>query len=403
MLRAAAAIALASILSSALRLTAHRTGVSASAPAMSSQVAEPSSRCTAVVEFLLVGGLTPLCFAVSWLLRESLGLEAAELAVGFAFFHLAFVLNDPHFSVTYFLFYQDFKERAFGPVFPRALRIRYLLAGVLVPVVLVAWGVGSVASGSAEGLGLLIELMFLLVGWHYVKQGFGVMMVLSVRRKLRFSKLERWVLLAHCFAGWAYAWANPHKAARLEQVKGVIYMVVPRPYVAELVALGALSLTAAALLLVLVAKRRREGPLPLFTPLTALLFSVWAWMAFASVDPLVLYMAPALHSLQYLYFVWLLKRNEAKSRTGEPWFESPRQKLGVLAVGALGLGWLLFHGAPEALDAMFADPPKIGLGTSLGPTPYFAGLYAFVNLHHYFMDNVIWRRENPQTRFMVAP
>ena len=40
--------------------------------------------------------------------------------------------------------------------------------------------------------------------------------------------------------------------------------------------------------------------------------------------------------------------------------------------------------------------------SALGPTPFFAAIYAFVNLHHYFMDNVIWRRENPLTRYLQA-
>ena len=33
-------------------------------------------------------------------------LDVAELAVGFTFFHLAFIVNDPHFSVSYLLFYR---------------------------------------------------------------------------------------------------------------------------------------------------------------------------------------------------------------------------------------------------------------------------------------------------------
>ena len=30
-------------------------------------------------------------------------------------------------------------------------------------------------------------------------------------------------------------------------------------------------------------------------------------------------------------------------------------------------------------------------------TPYFAAIYVVVNLHHYLMDMVLWRRENPTT------
>jgi hypothetical protein len=356
-----------------------------------------------VAEFLLVGGATPLCFLVSWLLRRSLGLDAADLAVGFTMFHLAFIVNDPHFSVTYLLFYDDFKERAFGSAFSTSLRLRYLVAGLVVPALLATWAVVAVVSDSAGQLGLLIELMFLLVGWHYVKQGFGVMIVLAARRGLRFDTTERWIILAHCFAGWAFAWVNPHHESRLQEEKGVIYLALERPYWLEMVALCAVAITAIALIAMLVAKRRREGRLPIVTPLTALLCSIWFWLIFSATDPLVRYMTPALHSLQYLYFVWLLKRNEAESRTGEPYFEpAPRERLALLACMALGLGLVLFHLAPQALDDMFAGPAHYGGGASLGPTPYLAALYAFLNIHHYFMDHVIWRRDNPRVRYLTA-
>lgn len=369
----------------------------------SEQPALPVKRWGPVVEWLLVGGITPVCFVVSWLLRAQLDLDTAELVVGFTMFHAAFILNDPHFSVTYLLFYEDFKARAFGEAFPRGTRIRYVIAGVFVPIALAVWGFGAVLGASAEALGLLIELMFFLVGWHYVKQGFGVMVVLSARRGVRFGLRERWVLLAHCFSGWIYAWANPHNTSHLAQERGVIYLTVPRPQMLELIALVALVASTVGLVGMLVRKRLREGPLPIHTPLVALLCSVWLWLIFSAIDPLVRYMAPALHSIQYLYFVWLLKRNEARSRTVEPYFEPPpRERLAVLAFFALALGWLLFHGAPDALDALFADAPGIGLGTSLGVTPYFAALYALVNIHHYFMDFVIWRRDNPRTRFLTS-
>ena len=64
------------------------------------------------------------------------------------------------------------------------------------------------------------------------------------------------------------------------------------------------------------------------------------------------------------------------------------------------LGWVLFHGAPELLDGAFAGRGgKVSaLQRALGPTPFLAAFFAFINVHHYFMDHVIWRRENPATR-----
>jgi len=361
------------------------------------------TRLRSAIELMMVGGITPLCFLISWVLRASLPFTTADLVVGFTFFHLAFVVNDPHFSVTYLLFYEDFRERAWGRVLSPRMRLGYLLAGVAAPLALLVWGLSAVITSSPQVLGSLIQLMLLLVGWHYVKQGFGVMMVLSTRRGRRWSPLERRVVLAHCYAGWAFAWANPAKPASLERVKGAMYTGWPRPIAFEQIALVALVLSSVALVAVLARKWQREGRLPPLTPLVALLSSIWCWLVFSAADPLAIYMMPALHSLQYLYVVWLLKHNEAAARTGEPYYEPPpRERLAVLAFLALGLGWLLFHGAPTALDDLFAPGSDGRAGVSLGPTPYFAALYAVVNIHHYLMDAVIWRRGNPRTRYLAA-
>jgi hypothetical protein len=361
----------------------------------------PRSRApSGLGELLLVGGLTPLLFPLSWLLRKVLGLDLADLAVGFTMFHAAFVINDPHFSVTYLLFYEDARARAFGRAFAPMQRARWIVAGIVVPIALAAWAMTALAHRSAFALGLMIQLMFLLVGWHYCKQGFGVMAVLAARRGVAFLPRERVAILAHCFAGWAHAWASHGYPGREVEEKGVVYTTLARPLWLPQVTRAAFLVTLIPLAVVLVQKRRREGRLPLVTPLLALLCSIWAWSVYSGIDPLVRYMVPALHSVQYLYFVYLLKRGEAREREGPPWFESVRVRLGILAASALGLGWLLFHLAPWALDDGLVRPKD--RFTDLGPTPYFAAIYAFVNIHHYFMDNVIWRRENPRTRHLKA-
>jgi len=368
-------------------------------------LAVPASRArvrgAAVAEFLLVGGATPLLFALSWWLRRVVGLDAADLAFGFTFFYAAHLINDPHFSVTYLLFYGDARARLRDPATPPLQRVRYVVAGLVVPVALVGWAASALAARSAHSLGLLIQTMFLLVGWHYVKQGFGVMTVLAARRGVRFSPRERLAILAHCYAGWAYAWASPFDPGREVEEKGVVYTSIAHPPGLERLTHVVFLASAVVLVVVLVAKWRRERRLPIVTPLVALVCSVWVWSVYSSADPLVVYAIPALHSLQYLYFVWLLKGTEAREREGPPWFErAAGARLGLLAVAALGLGWVLFHGAPSALDDFLV--PRRWRYTDMGPTPYFASLFAIVNIHHYFMDTVIWRRDNPKTRYLMA-
>jgi hypothetical protein len=356
-----------------------------------------------VGEFLLVGGLTPLLFPIAWLLRKTIGLDSSEFAVGFSMFYAAFIINDPHFAVTYLLFYKEGISRMLDRGLNRWQRTRYIVAGVVVPLAMGIWAIAALATKSAVSLGLMIQLMFFLVGWHYVKQGFGVMTVLAARRGVRFLRHERLAILAHCFVGWAFAWASPADSGTEVEEKGVVYTTIAHPPWLERLTQGLFLATALVLLVVLAQKWRREGRLPILTPLTALLSSIWSWSIYSSIDPLVVYVIPALHSVQYLYFVWLLKGGEAREREGPPWFEtSARVRVGVLAASALGLGWVLFHGAPTALDDMLV-PRRARLSASmLGPTPFFAAIYTFVNVHHFFMDYVIWRRDNPETRYLFA-
>lgn len=352
-----------------------------------------------VLEFLLVGGLTPLLFPLSALLRGVLGLDQAELAVGFTMFYAAYLINDPHFAITYLLFYRDLRARALGDVFSPRQRFRYLLAGFVAPLALLLWAGYALATQSAPLLGLLFQLMFLLVGWHYVKQGFGVLSVLAQRRGVRFSPSERSVLLAHGYAGWAYAWASPADPGREVEAKGLVYATLAHPSGLERLTQIALLASAPALLYVLWGKYKRERALPLWTPLTGFLCSVWTWSIYSAADPLVRYVIPALHSVQYLYMVSLLKAGEAREREGPPWFEtSASTRIVGSFCAAVALGVVLFHAGPTLLDDSFANRHA-----PLGPTPYFAALFAFVNLHHYLMDAVLWRRDNPLTRYLLQP
>lgn len=368
---------------------------------LGSQEESPArTRPGALAELLLVGGLTPVLLPLAWLLRRSLGLDDAELTVGFVMFYAANVINNPHFAVTYLLFYRDARARALGTAFPAAQRVRYLLAGVIAPLLLAGWACSALWLRSARSLSLLIQLMFLLVSWHYVKQGFGVLTVLAARRGVRFARAERLAILAHCYAGWAYAWASPFDAGHQSEEKGVFYQTFAHPTWLMPLTFALLLCTIPPLAYVVVQSARRAG-LALFTPLFAFLCSIWAWSIYSSFDPLVRYVIPALHSLQYLYIVWLLKSSEAREREAAPYFgPSLGARLGVLLLSAVGLGWLLFHGLPELLDETLVT--RTMARSALGPTPYFAALYAFVNIHHYLMDAVLWRRENPEMRHLTA-
>lgn len=357
------------------------------------------SRLHTVTEFLAVGGVTLFLLPLSWFAQSMFDLDTAEYVVGFAMFHAAHVLNDPHFAVTYLLFYRDVRARTFDTSQDLAQRVRYVVAGLIVPVVLVAWAASALWLNAAQSLGWMVQLMFLLVGWHYAKQGFGVLVMLSARRGVRFTAAERTSILAHCFSAWAFAWANPATSAGTFAEKGLVYWAPAHPPWFEVASGAAFAISTVTLAITLTRKARNEHGLP-WTPLIGFLVTVWFWTVFTKLDPLLRYVIPALHSVQYLYFVWLLTRNESRSNEGPPNFGPPTTtRLTMLALAAVTLGWVLFRGFPSLLDDTLTT--SVAEESALGTTPFFAALYVVINLHHYFMDHVIWRRENPMTRHLL--
>lgn len=351
---------------------------------------------------MITGGATLLLYPLSWGLRKIFDPGMTEYHVSFVFFYLAWVINDPHFAVTYLLFYRDIKKRALSPETPLFQRGRWIVAGIIVPIALFVWSVVAIRMRSATVLGAQVQFMYMLVGWHYVKQGFGVVNVLAARQGARLNPTERWTILAHCFAGWAYAWASPASPARDFEEKGVVYEGIAHPRWLEVVSLGALVASSIAVVAVLVLRKKREGKFFPFGPLVGLFMSIWSWTIFSGIDPLLRYAIPALHSIQYLFFVYLLGRNKARDEEGAPRFGRPvAVRVGVLALGALGLGAILFHFLPEFLDlAFWKKTPAGDVPDPIGDTPFFAAVFTFVNVHHYFMDHVIWRRENPETKYL---
>jgi hypothetical protein len=369
------------------------------APSVEARSRPGNAEAPRPLEFWATGGITLVLLPLCWVLQRVLGLDQAELAVGFVTFYGAHLINDPHFAVTYLLFYRDVKRRLTSSELPLAQRVRYLAAGFLVPLGLLGWAGHALLTRSAYSLGLLTQLMFLLVGWHYVKQGFGVVSVLSARRGKSFDLWERRALLGHAVSGWAYAWSSPFDPGRLVEEKGVIYPTFRHPSWLEPLTGLLFLLSTLVLVAVLARKWRRDGALPL-GPLVGFLVSVWLWTAFSGIDPLLMYLIPALHSIQYLYFVWLLKHSEARAHEGPPTFgRPPSVVVGAWLCGSLALGWLLFHLLPDGLDAALVDQ-RAARFSDLGATPYFAAIFAFVNLHHYFMDAAIWRRENPEMKYL---
>jgi hypothetical protein len=342
-------------------------------------------------DFLLLGGSSLIIFPLLWLLpvdRASAPLDALTLA-------LLNVLNHPHFAQSYQIFYRRFGEKAFGASLPVALRWRYRIAGLIVPAALALGMALAVASGEARLLGYAGNLMVLLVGWHYVKQGYGMLMVDAALKGFRFSDRARKLLVANGYAVWAFAWVNGNHLVKSHQLWNLHYYAFDLPAPLLTAAILAAAATTALTLWVLAQAWRAERRLP-WTGVVAYAVSLYAWLAFVGLNPLWLMVVSGLHSLQYMAVVGRYQANLETAAVREQANPPPHAvalRLGRFALTAMLLGAVFFWCAPLWLSVYAPYDRAV-----FGATMFMFMFWVFMNVHHFFLDNVMWKRENPDVR-----
>jgi len=347
-----------------------------------------------VSDFLLLGGGSVLA-CVLILLFLPKGIPVAQQAVLVTV--LMTVINQPHFAHSYQMFYRNYREKAFGSYAP-SLRIRYIFAGLVVPVLLIAFLAGTAITNNVRALAFGANIMFLTVGWHYVKQGYGILIVDSVQKRLMFTDRAKWLLRVNGYACWGVAWLEAnHAIARPDLYLGLTYFSIPFPSYVYYAAIALAVVTSAAVVYVLAARfKESKGALP-WNGVVAYLATLYLWVVFVRINPFFIVVIPSFHSLQYLAVVWRYQLNAGAKNDGTARsFLSGLFPTGVLpklamfiGIGTF-LGFLGFMGVPRVLDAVVSYNKHL-YGTSL----FLFAFYIFINVHHYFLDNVMWRRGNP--------
>ncbi|MCK9193665.1 MAG: hypothetical protein M0P19_07310 [Nevskia sp.] len=242
--------------------------------------------------------------------------------------------------------------------------------------------------------------MFFTVGWHYTKQGYGMAMLDAVLKRRFFTEHEKKLLLHHAYAVWALSWLISNTYAWKSEYWGIPYQSFGIPAPIRYAAWAAVFITGARMLHGFALLLRAGRRLPI-NGLVAYAVSGYIWLLYP--DPILALVFPALHSLQYMVVVWRYELNVQTERVhldegGNP-DETP-----TAAPFSLGLRMALFYGIAVGLGyfGFWYFPETLGRwlpGTlqAFGGGVFLFCAWIFINVHHYFMDNVIWRKGNPET------
>lgn len=352
-----------------------------------------------MIDFLMLGGSSLLLMPLMFLL------PAKELTapLATAMLLVANLVNHPHFAHSYQIFYCGYRTKAFTPALGRAMQTRYLFAGLIAPVLLAGFlGYGAMAADTRL-LGYGGNLMALAVGWHYAKQGYGMLMVDAALKRRFFDDRTKTVLLANCYAVWLATWMNLNVTITGEDLWGLAYYSFAVPQPVQIAANVAAALTTALSVGAIALHWKAKRALPT-NGLVAYGVSLYLWLLFVGINPLWALVVPALHSLQYLTVVWRYQLNHDKAKLGEEDYRkgslaraifgaNPAGHMAVFVLTGTVLGFLGFWMLPTIADAVVPYDRQAIAGAL-----FLFVFWIFINVHHYLLDNVMWRRENPDTR-----
>ncbi|HEX7901547.1 MAG TPA: hypothetical protein VF950_27555 [Planctomycetota bacterium] len=312
-----------------------------------------------IVDFLLIGGLSILgamgCLALD---RAELSFDAVALVVA-----LGWIVNWPHFAATSFRLYRS-----------RESMLQYPATSFGVPLLVLAGVACAFAWPRTAGMSF-VKLFMLWSPYHFAGQTLGLTLLYARRAGLTVGRLDRAAYAGFIFA--TYLWLV------VSQEAGVVPADPRLPSLrlpewmswAALAAMHVLGLAALAAFARACLTARRLWPPIILLPAVAQY--VW-FVAGSRLESFNLFV-PFFHSLQYLLIAWAVQLKERRNST-LPWY------LINVAVGAL-LFWVL----PRAVHLL-----------SGVPLPFTALILgAAVQIHHFFVDGVIWKLRNPRVDALV--
>ena len=367
---------------------------------------------TRFADFWLLGGASLLVWLVMFSLQ---GFRAAwaidqhfkNLTVTTA--SLSLLVNYPHFLISYKLAYsrgrsfilEHWWQMLFVPlamiaVFAWAYTQYAIPVGELPVIVqlrqlLAPLGTNAqLLSGPRLGdvlVGLTFDVMLFTVGWHYTKQTFGCTMVYAYFDQYPMTPRQRTIVKWSLLSVWWLTFADGNRQSGRQAFSQFAYYSFDMPDIA--VPIGWLLLVGGVALTLhqVVWKNYKElGRLPsanMAVPYVALL--AW-WLPITRQSEFYFLLTPFFHSLQYLTFVYKMEDTRIRG------LSHPEVRGSLVAIGVVVAGWLAFEFVPNEVDT------ALGTFNAWQMFFFFTAAMLFINIHHYFLDNVLWRFKDPQVR-----
>lgn len=325
------------------------------------------------------------CACIWGLFPSAYGVEGHVKSLPMTLGFLSLFVNFPHFMASYHLAYRR------GFAFIQKHWIQLVFVPVALGLVLFYLGSESLnplqRQQARQNLGLTVLFMYFTVGWHYSKQAFGCVMTYAAYSKYAMDNFQRELFRYAILSTWWCRFCYDSKGGESEFF-GLHFSIWPAmpewTYYASL----ALSICFQLVLfykVFLANWRQGRRPHPnMLVPYLAIL--VWTLPIFL-LNENCFVIVPFFHSLQYLTFVYRLEEADHES---EPGNSAVPLHTGFYFLALVFAGWLGFQALPGNLDAYLGNSKQLGFSY------FLVAFNLFINIHHYFLDNALWKiREDP--------
>jgi hypothetical protein len=290
---------------------------------------------------------------------------------------LMWVCNWPHFSATNYRLYHSRENIA-----------QYPFTALAIPLLLLAAVLASFRS--PEGIApALVKLFLVWSPYHFSAQSMGITLIYARRAGFFVGRAERLALSGFIYGTYFTSIARAEVGTRGASYFGVAVPTFGLPEwagTASSVIMHAFG--AAALLLVARWSFRNRRILPPIVLLPAV--AQYVWFVLGARIPAYNEFVPFFHSLQYLLIAWAMQLRERITEGGlAPSVPTvARETFRWGAVNVAG-GAFLFWVLPRLAEVLGNAPPSV---------PGFAEavVVSAVQIHHFFVDGVIWKLRNPK-------
>lgn len=288
------------------------------------------------------------------------------------------LINWPHFMASYRLIYRDRVTVMQHPIVAVAIPVAWLIA-------IVGTAITFIPSTGTTPLVIRVVTPFahLLLAWHYTGQAWGMTACFAHLGGLRMNDRERRLIRSGMRALFLYhvlimcgpsvldSFLTNEQAGQylMQSLLGLTRVVTFLTFLAGLWGFRQLS-----------AREKKSIPIRCWLPWAA----AFLWYVMLDRHLGTLLLLQAFHAIQYLMFPLRVEWNDFTNQDDS----TRKRSMHIVLYYALlvTLGLLAFEG-PEVLMVVLKSSLPLASLLSVG-----------VNIHHYFIDSVIWKIRDPKVR-----